>query len=188
MSLASTAHAQPSWKLVKEKNGIRISLASVENSKFKSVRVQTILEGTISKLINILSDINKHPEWVYKAKTATILKQVTPYEFIYHIESILPWPASNRDAIIHFTMSPDTTNHVLRINAFSEPNFIEKKDGLVRIPFSKGTWYVTETGNKINIDYTFEVDPGGSIPAWLVNMLADKGPYETFQNLKMKLK
>jgi hypothetical protein len=179
--------AQPAWKLVKDKNGIRIFIASVNNSKFKSIRVQTVLDGTIPKLISIISNINKHPEWVYRAKKAYILKQVSPNEFLYYIESTLPWPLSNRDAVTHLTIMHDTAHGILRINAFSEPTFIEKKNGLVRIPFSKGTWYVTEASNKLNIDYTFEVDPGGNLPAWMVNMLADKGPYESFQNLKMKL-
>lgn len=162
-------------------------MASVDNSKFKSIRVQTVFDGTIPKLISIISNINKHPEWVYRAKTAYILKQVNPNEFLYYIESTLPWPLSNRDAVIHLTIMHDTAHGILRINAFSEPAFIEKKNGLVRIPFSKGTWYVTELSHQLNIDYTFQVDPGGGLPAWMVNMLADKGPYESFQNLKMKL-
>ena len=182
-----TVQAQTSWKLVKEKNGIKVYMSSVENSKFKSIRVLTVFNGTIQKLMNVIGDINKHPQWVYKAKSANILKQISPYEFLYYIESIVPWPMSNRDAIIHLTMMPDTVHHELKINAFSEPDFIAKKSGLVRIPFSKGTWLVTESGNNINIDYTFQVDPGGSIPAWLVNMLADKGPYESFQRLRAKL-
>jgi len=182
------AQTEPSWKVVKKKNGITVSMASVDNSKFKSIRVQGIFDGTILKLINIISDMNKAPEWVYKTKTASVLKRVTPYEFFYYTETSMPWPVSNRDAIIHLTMSPDTAHHVLRINAFSEPNFIEKKDGLVRIPFSKASWYVTESNNKLNIDYTFQVNPGGSLPVWLVNMMADKGPYESFSKLMMKLK
>jgi hypothetical protein len=184
---ALTVQSQSSWKLVKNKDGINVYLSSGENSKFKSIRVQTVFDGTIQKLIAIVGDISKHPQWVYKAKSAYILKQVSPYEFLYYIESIVPWPMSNRDAVIHLTMVPDSAHHTLRINANSEPDFIAKKSGLVRIPFSKGSWFVTESANKINIDYTFQVDPGGSIPAWLVNMLADKGPYESFQKLKAKL-
>ena len=36
--------------------------------------------------------------------------------------------------------------------------------------------------------YIFEIDPGGSVPAWFVNMFADKGPYETFKQLAETLK
>jgi hypothetical protein len=188
MASVSLATAQPSWKLVRDKNGIHVYTASIETLKFKSIRVQTVLEGTIPKLMQILGDVSKHPEWVYKAKSATFVKQLSPYEFIYYTETILPWPASNRDAIIHLTMVPDTALHSLNITAFSEPDLLEKKEGLVRIPYTNAKWHVTELNNQITIDYVFEVDPGGDLPAWLVNMLADKGPFESFYKLKMKLK
>ncbi len=188
VALTINAHAQPSWKLTKEKNGIKVFLGGVENSKFKSIRVQAIMEGSISKLVNILTQVNKMTEWIYKCKKSYILKQVTPTNFIYYNETVLPWPVSNRDAVIHLIIYPDSLHQIVRINAVSEPKFIDVKDGIVRIPYSKAIWYVVETGNKITIDYTFEVNPGGSIPAWLVNMMADKGPYESFDKLRMKLK
>ncbi len=188
MVSVSLATAQPSWKLVRDKNGIQVYTASIEKSKFKSIRVQTVLEGTIPKLMQILGDISKHPEWVYKAKSAIIVKQISPNEFIYYTETTLPWPASNRDAIIHLTMTSDTLQHSLTITAFSEPDLLEKKEGLVRIPYTNAKWQVTESNNQITIDYVFKVDPGGDLPAWLVNMMADKGPFESFYKLKMKLK
>jgi hypothetical protein len=128
------------------------------------------------------------PEWIYKNKKSYILKQLTPTNFIYYNETVLPWPASNRDAVIHLIIYPDSLHHIVRVNAVSEPKFIGEVEGIVRIPYSKASWYVVETGNKISIDYTFEVDPGGSLPAWLVNMMADKGPYESFDKLRIKLK
>lgn len=188
IAVTINAHAQLSWKLAKEKNGIKVFLASVENSKFKSIRVQAVMEGSIAKLVNILCDVNKMPEWIYKNKTSYILKQITPTNFIYYNETVLPWPASNRDVVIHLIIYPDSLHHITRISAVSEPKFIDEKDGLVRVPYSKASWYVVETGNKITIDYTFEVNPGGSLPAWLVNMMADKGPYESFEKLMVKLK
>ena len=188
IAVTINTHAQLSWKLAKEKNGIKVFLASVENSKFKSIRVQAVMEGSIAKLVNILCDVNKMPEWIYKNKKSYILKQLTSGNFIYYNETVLPWPASNRDAIIHLIIYPDSVHHILRVNALSEPKFIAEINGIVRIPYSKASWYVVETGNKITIDYTFEVNPGGSLPAWLVNMMADKGPYESFEKLMVKLK
>jgi hypothetical protein len=44
------------------------------------------------------------------------------------------------------------------------------------------------SSTSINIVYTFDADPGGSLPAWLVNMFADKGPYESFKKLSVLLK
>jgi len=42
-------------------------------------------------------------------------------------------------------------------------------------------------GNTLKIDYTLQLDPGGSIPAWLVNMFIANGPVETFRRLKKQI-
>ena len=50
-------------------------------------------------------------------------------------------------------------------------------------------WYVTRaSANSIRIVYTFETDPGGNVPSWLVNNFADKGPFESFKKLGELLK
>lgn len=175
--------AQPQWKLIKDKNSIKVFLGSTENSKFKSVRVQCFVDGTISKLVSILTNVNGHINWVYKSKKVYLLKQISPLELIYYTEADLPWPVSNRDGIYHLKMSRDYEHNILRINGSCEPDFIPKIKGIVRVPYSKSSWYVSQAGNKINIEYILEVDPGGSLPAWLVNLAADKGPFESFQKL-----
>lgn len=183
-----TALAQQQWKLTKEENGIKVFMAKSEHSKFKSIRVQCLLDGSISKLISIMTNVSNHVNWIYKTKKAYIVKQVTPLDFLYYTEASLPWPASNRDGVYHLKISPDYKNNILRMNGSSEPNFTPKNKGLVRVPHANVSWYVTQVGNKLSIDYCLEVDPGGSLPAWLVNMLADKGPFESFQKLAVLLK
>jgi hypothetical protein len=60
---------------------------------------------------------------------------------------------------------------------------------LVKVPYSKGSWSVTQLSKKtIHVDYILELDPGGSLPAWVVNLFASKGPLETFENIKAKMK
>jgi hypothetical protein len=54
---------------------------------------------------------------------------------------------------------------------------------------SNTSWYVTAPSpGTIHIVYTFEANPGGSIPAWLVDSFADKGPFESFKKLGQLLK
>jgi hypothetical protein len=63
----------------------------------------------------------------------------------------------------------------------------EKKD-LVRVPVSKGYWTVTtQSDRKIHLQYILQIDPGGSIPAWILNSFVTKAPIETFSKLKKKM-
>jgi hypothetical protein len=67
-------------------------------------------------------------------------------------------------------------------------NYQPEKDKLVRVPMSKAVWNISTGSDKtMHLQYILQVDPGGSIPAWILNIFATKGPLETFKNLKEKM-
>jgi hypothetical protein len=175
---------QYNWKLSKEKDGIKVYQSAVKNSNYKSIKVECTLEGSFDKLIAVLNNVTGQKDWVYHNKEAYIIKQVSPHEFYYYTEASLPWPMSNRDAIVHLKMNRDSLNRFLKITSVSVPDYIAEKSGKVRVTKSTVTWNVTmPTTKTISIDYIFEAEPGGSLPAWIANMFAEKGPYETFKKL-----
>ena len=188
-SFASNIQGQYDWKLNKDKDGIKVYQSEVQQSGYKAIKVECTMEGNYDKLIAILNNVNGQKDWVYHNKTAYILKRVNPYEFYYYTEASLPWPMSNRDAIVHLKMDRDSLNQVLKITSTSVPDYISEKSGKVRVTRSTISWNVTmPTTKTINIVYIFEAEPGGSIPAWVANAFVDKGPYETFKKLGEILK
>jgi START domain len=181
--------AQYNWKLEKQKNGISVYLSDVKGSNFKAVKVECTITGTYAKLIALLTNVSQFNKWIYKNKNSSLLKQNTPLDFIYYSETSLPWPLSNRDAIIHLQIKTDSLPRFLSISGTGEPKFLPDIFTKVRVPHYKANWKVTmPTSNTIQISYLLEIDPGGSIPAWIANSYADKGPYETFNKLADQLK
>jgi START domain len=186
---AVKGYSQYNWKLSKDKDGIKVYQSEKENSDFKSIKVECVLQGTYAKLIAALTDVSRQKEWVYKSKLSYMLKKNSPYDFYYYTETSIPWPMSNRDAVVHMIIAQDSLHRFLKITATGVPGYIPEKSAKVRVPKLLITWYVTmPSSTSISIVYTFETAPGGSIPAWLVNMFADKGPYETFKKLSEILK
>jgi hypothetical protein len=185
----STAFSQNNWKLTKDKDGIRVYQTEVKNSNYKSIKVECTFEGTYDKLMAILNNVAAHKDWVYNNKTAYLLKRISPTEFYYYSETSLPWPMTNRDAVVHFIMTKDSLNRFMKIAATAEPGYLPEKSGKVRVPQSDVQWHVTmPTAKTVHIVYTFQANPGGSVPSWLVNSFADKGPYESFKKLAGLLK
>jgi len=161
----------------------------VDGSNFKAVKVECTLTGTYSKLIAILCNINHFSEWIYNTKTSQLVHQYTPYDFTYYSETHLPWPLSNRDVVIHVRIKTDSLPNFLSIAGTCENNLIPVNSGKVRVNHYKANWKVMmPTDQTIHITYMLEVDPGGSIPSWIANSFADKGPYGTFSNLADLLK
>ena len=181
--------AQDDWNLSKESEGIKVYTKKLSNSKFKSVKVECIIEGTIDKLVAILNNVDGNTKWVYKTKRTNSVRRVSNNEFIYYAETILPWPLSNRDVVINMLFSRDEAAKTLTVKATGLPGEVEKKDGIVRLAYFDGLWTVNQIdANHITILYLLTVDPGGSVPAWAYNMFVAKGPYNTFSNLAALLK
>ena len=177
------------WKLERNQDGIKIYSSDVPNSVFKAVKVECTLTGNYTKLISILTNVSQFNKWVYHSKSCKVLQKNSPYDFVYYTETELPWPMSNRDAVVHMRFNTDSLPKYLTITGTGESGWVAPKPGLERVSHYKAKWRVTmPSAQTIRINYEFEVDPGGSIPAWVANMSSDKGPFETFNHLAKKLK
>ena len=74
----------------------------------------------------------------------------------------------------------------LYIEAVSIPDYIPPVKDVVRVPFSKAYWKVKSvSANKLLVEYYIEMDLGGAVPPWMVNLVAHQAPYETFKNLRL---
>ncbi len=182
-------YGQENWKLRTEKEGIAIFTRALPDSKFKAVKVECELAATLSQLIAVILDVNTGAQWVYSTKSYVLLKQVSPSELYYYSEVSVPWPASNRDFIAQLKVVQDTHTRVVTVYGPTVPDYLPVKKDIVRVPKSEGKWVISPVGkDRIKVEYTLRVDPGGDIPAWLINLFATKGPYESFKNLKAQLK
>lgn len=183
-----SANAQPDWTLKRAKDGISIYTKTVSASGLKGIRVKCSLPAKLSQMVALILDVDAGEEWVYGTKSSILLKKVSPSELYYYSEVDIPWPLSNRDFIAHLIVSQDPRSKVVTINGPTETNYLPIKKNIVRVNHSNGKWVLTPTtNNHIQIDYTLEVDPGGTIPVWLVNLFATSGPTETFKKMKAQI-
>ena len=187
MFAMNMARAQDSWELRRNENGITIY--SQRHDKIVQLRLLTEFNATPASLEAQLQNINNYVNWVYGNKRSGIIKKINDNDIIYFTEAHLPWPIQDRDLVIELNIKPATANEPLTITAKSIDGILPPKKHFIRVPYSLATWRIFPApGNKIRIDYTFSLDPGGSIPGWLVNMTIAKGPYESFLKLGEILK
>jgi hypothetical protein len=183
----SAAMAQSKWELKKNENGIAVYTRKPASGNLKELRVVCELDATKAQLISTLQDIGNYSDWVYSNKKSEILKSFNPQKIIYYTESRLPWPIKDRDLIVQLDINSGP--EILDIQAKSLPEYLPQNNKFVRVPYSLAKWKVTQADdNKLKVDYTFSVDPGGSIPSWLVNATMAIGPYNSFVKLRELLK
>jgi hypothetical protein len=185
ITICFCAFAQESWTLVKDQDGIKVYTRRIASEKFKEVRANFELNATEDQLVGILENIPHHKDWSYGTKRTFVISKKNKDTIIYYSEVSLPWPLSNRDLVLQLSFSRDSVDHSLHIQAKSIPGMLPANPTLVRVPFSVASWDVKILPNKLlSIQYTLSTDPGGALPAWLVNFAASVGPYNSFQKLK----
>lgn len=185
VSISFLCSAQEKWQLIKNEDGIKVYTRRLENEKFKEVRADFELKATQDQLIALLQNITHQKEWSYGTKKTYMIDKKNKDTLIYYVEVALPWPMSNRDLVVELSFKKDTLNKTLFIQAKSIQGILPEKPNLVRVPFSLAQWDVSTQPNKhLKIQYTFSTNPGGTLPAWLVNFAAATGPYNSFHKLK----
>ena len=180
--------AQGKWEQKIDDNGIQVFTQKPLTGNLKELRVVCELASSKAQLIKTLQDINNYHNWIYSTKSTELLKITGPQQLIYYSVCSLPWPLKNRDLIIELTILSGTENNTFEIQAKSLPDYLPRKPELIRVPYSSALWKVIVVNDHLlKVDYTFSVDPGGSIPVWLVNSTLATGPYHSFLNLKQRL-
>jgi hypothetical protein len=185
IGVSISSFAQEKWQLVKDQDGIRVYTRRLDNERYKEIKADFELKGSADQLIGILQNVSHQNEWSYGTKKAYLIRKKNKDTLIYYSEISLPWPLSNRDLVIELSFKRDTLNKMLHIQAKSIAGILAAKPNLVRVPFSLALWDVNILPNKLlRVQYTFSTNPGGALPAWLVNFAASIGPYNSFHKLK----
>jgi len=174
--------------LKKESDGIKVYSCKTDKSAYKVVRATFTINSTIKEYLELVRDVDNYKNWHYKSSNARILEESNPNDIIYYTQIEAPWPVSNRDLILHLELLQDAATGSLTVLLNSMPEYLPEQEGLVRIPYSSSTMIMNPLDtNLIEVDYTILVDPGGSLPVWVVNLVSTQGPYETFKRLKDNL-
>lgn len=176
------------WKLKSDKDNIRTYSKKLSDSRINAVKIESDLPCTVAQFVAVLLDVASYDTWVYNSKSSYLIKQVSPAELYYYSEVNFPWPTTNRDFVSHVVFSQDPRTRVARVEAKNVGGMVPVKKNIVRIEKSSGQWIITPTGkNSVHIEYILQVDPGGDLPAWLINPFASKGLVETFKNLRKQV-
>lgn len=174
------------WKLLRSSNQISIYARSVDYSNYKELKGEMIVKHKPDVIVSFLQNIDSFKEWLPGCLDSKKLNQISATEQINYILTDVPWPYNNRDLVYQFTIV--TKNHIpgqIKILIENKPEYIPFKKSIVRVPKTAGFWTITPVGeNQTKLEYQIHLEPGGFVPAWLVNMKMDDSPYAFLYNLR----
>lgn len=175
-------------ELKRDKDGVKVYTCKPESTRFKSLKAEFTLENiSIEGLEAFLFDVKNYPTWQYNMVEAKVLSKSNEHDMIYRSLIDAPWPLEDRELIVRF-QAVNTKTEGLFFSIQNVQHDYPATEGIIRVPYMNATWNITKAANnKLNVVYTLNIDPGGSVPAWLVNIAMADGPHHSFRSLREQI-
>ena len=181
-------HGQEPWELVKDKNGIKVFTRTNTIMSFKEFKAVMEIRASVDEFLSVLYDVEGLTKWGHNLTEARLLTRPDEFSQTYYAVAKAPWPYKNRDGIYSNVFDWDKKAKTLTVAI----ELLEGTEGserdLVRLD-GFGYWQVHEIAeDKIEVIFQMQVDPGGSIKAWLANMFVTDSPFYTMEGLREVIK
>jgi hypothetical protein len=173
------------WVLKKDKEGIKVFVRNVEGIEFKEFMGVAVLETPIEKINAIMGDVPNQVNWMCDMIESKVVKAdpVNPIQY-----NVITAPlVSNRDIVIQ-TRVVKSPGKIVRYFQGITVDSIPPRKGIVRMPKMVGKWMFESIGkNQTRVTYQNLADPGGSLPAGLVNLTVVKQPFVSIDGMRKQL-
>jgi hypothetical protein len=177
------------WQLKKDESSITVYSRKTVNSNFRELKSVTYVKTSLNSIVALLDDWDTYTQWVYKCGESKTLKRISNTELIHYQTVVAPWPAENRDFVVNVKFSQDEKTKIVTIKSVCWADYIPQASHHVRITEFNACWTLIPLKDGIiQINYQLMVNPGGYVPAWLVNMAAVDGTMVHFKEWIVKEK
>jgi hypothetical protein len=173
------------WDFIKEKDGIKIYTRIENGRSLKSYKAITDINAPAQKIFTLMEDVNNTDWWDKKLTQIKVLFLDKGKKVQYYMVYDLPWPVVDRDLCVDVTITNDLVSGERKINAVSNNEVVPERKDMVRIKDYRQTWTITPAGNEMtHIVLDGFVDPSGSVPVWISNLLIIESPLKAINGLR----
>ncbi|WP_255038302.1 START domain-containing protein [Lacihabitans soyangensis] len=172
------------WKFVKKIDGISIYHRKVGNGNLKDVKIETTFDSNLSTIVEALLDVPSFNKWIYKVEYSKTLRIIGPNQVEYHNRINMPWPAVDRDIVAINKISQNAVTKEVISEDVCNWKGLPLDKNFVRIKDFYAKWTLNVVNGGVKGTYIFHSDPGGDLPAAMVNLFIDEGPLNSIKGLK----
>ena len=184
------AAEEEKWHLTYEADGINIYRRVTDGSKYLEFKAVGYLRGAMSEYVSAILDIDEHPDWAPRCLEARNIDKINNRELILYAVFAGVWPTADRDYAARLTIVSEPKMPTVRVDVerVELPDTPPVAADRVHIPHLKSCWIFEQISqNFTRVELRAHVDPGGWIPAWLVNWGYHKIPYQFLKNLESQV-
>jgi hypothetical protein len=176
------------WDFIKEKEGVKIYTRKENNSSLKSFKGVVDLHTQMDKVCNLIGNVKNVDWWDKNLREIKVLLYEKDKHIQYYLVYGAPWPVTDRDLCVDANITTDPVTGIRTIYSVPLPDVIPENPEYVRIKDYWQKWIIQDMKNGI-IHITLEgyVDPAGSVPDWIYNMVITDTPLKIIRGIKERL-
>jgi|GEM_PF-4753851 len=190
LCFATTALADPGWKVEKEGDGIEISSRSRAGSAFNELRGKATFDAPPEALLPLFRDADSYSSWLAECKESEAVgTRHGPYDFSLYAVIGIPWPFEDRDTVAKAKIRrlPEGKGYVVFLRK-SDDSLKSPQNGRVRLAAFEGRWLLTPVaGGRTQAEFRIYIEPSGSLTPVFVNGTAASIQFKTFKNVRDRL-
>jgi hypothetical protein len=178
----------PSWHLESSSDGISLYSGSVPETHVVPLKAVMTIPGTIEEVSLVLEDIPRRHEWIANFNRSVLLDRTNDYDQTEYLCVEVPWPASNRTAVIRARVAVSDDLRTATIAAVSvDSHLADNLPKLVRAQVYTSTFQMTQVGDHVEVVALVFIDPCGRIPKWVVNYFSRRAARTTLAGLRRQV-
>lgn len=185
------------WEQFDEADGIRMFRRDVPGSSVVALRGEGFISAPIARVASVLVDRKRSTEWIDRLVKTKVIRHISETEAVNWNHIRTPSPLKDRDFVFKtlITTNPAKKQVVFSYHSVTD-SLAPEYDAYVRGSFQSGKFELTmvERTNKdgaktrgTNVVAEVLVDPRGSVPSFLVNMVQKSWPHKTLMALRKQV-
>lgn len=183
--LGCFAHAEE-WETAMHQDGIEIATRTVADSPIRAFRAEATVAAAPEAVLALMLDAESYPDWVESCREARVLEQPDALNVVTYQVNGMPLFVADRDLVLAMQVEEAAEGGFV-LHFRNRPEELPTTDR-VRIPRAVGHYALQPDGlERTRIVWEQHTEPGGELPAWLVNQLLIDIPFKTLSKLRARL-
>ena len=175
------------WETVLHKDGILVESRLKSHLRYREFRAKTEISATIAQAIALLKDTAACKQWLYRCEDSWVIRELSSTERLFYQVTSLPFPAKSRDTVLHAKITFEGQARATIAMSSSSEEMPATKN--IRIKKAFGVFSLESTKeNTLKITWQQYIDPGGTLPPWIINSIISKLPYKSLQAFRNLVK
>jgi hypothetical protein len=173
------------WTALESRDGLHFYSQQSQDGALLKFKAKGVLKVKMEKILAVLRNVERTTEWDKDTVIKQTIQDISDLEALTYSETKIPWPFQNRDLVLRNKLHISKEQKVLFVESNSEEhvNYPPRKKR-VRA-FLRAVLRIRLIDEETtNVEMEVLVDPKGSIPHWVVNIVQRRMPYDFLKSVE----